>query len=211
MDCSIPGFPVLHYLPEFVRTHLHWVGDTTQPSNPLFPAPSPALNLSQRVFIHQTKLRTSSLGHSISDHSEILLQRSKGEARIPWLSGKEYPYNARDTGDVGDMGSIPGSGRSPGGGNGNLLQYSCLGDSMDRGAWQATVQTITISQTRLSDKYTILNFNPKYKINGLISGCLQMERNRAVGLQRTSRNIWGNGHVHCFDCGDDGFFGSKSI
>ena len=104
-------------------------------------------------------------------------------------AGKESACTAGDTGDVGDMGSIPGSGRSPGGGNGNLLQYSCLGDSMDRGAWQATVQTITISQTRLSDKYTILNFNPKYKINGLISGCLQMERNRAVGLQRTPRNI----------------------
>ena len=38
-----------------------------------------------------------------------------------------------------DVGSISGSGRSPGGGNGNLLQYPCLGNSMDRGAWWATV------------------------------------------------------------------------
>ena len=44
--------------------------------------------------------------------------------------GKESPCN---TGDIGDMGSIPGSGRSPGEGNGNPLQYSCLGNPMDRG------------------------------------------------------------------------------
>ena len=44
--------------------------------------------------------------------------------------------------DGRDMGSIPGSGRSPGVGNGNPLQYSCLGNLMDRGAWQATVYGI---------------------------------------------------------------------
>ena len=48
---------------------------------------------------------------------------------------KNPPANA---GDAGDMGSIPGSGRSHGEGNGNLLQYSCLENPMDRGAWQAT-------------------------------------------------------------------------
>ena len=47
---------------------------------------------------------------------------------------KNPPANAGDTGDVG---SIPGSGRSPGTGNGNPLQYSCLQNSMDRGAWWA--------------------------------------------------------------------------
>ena len=50
-----------------------------------------------------------------------------------WLRGKESACNA------GDPGSIPGSGRSPGGGNGNPLQYSCLEKPMDRGAWRATV------------------------------------------------------------------------
>ena len=44
--------------------------------------------------------------------------------------------------NVGDMGSIPGSGRSPGDGNGKLLQYSCLGNPMDRGVWQATVHGV---------------------------------------------------------------------
>ena len=51
---------------------------------------------------------------------------------------------------AGDVGSIPGSGRSPGEENGNLLQYSYLGNLMDRGTWWATVHGVTRSQTRLS-------------------------------------------------------------
>ena len=58
---------------------------------------------------------------------------------------KNLPANA------GDPGSIPGLGRSPGGGHGNPLQYSCLQNPMDRGAWWATVHGVTKSQTRLSD------------------------------------------------------------
>ena len=54
------------------------------------------------------------------------------------------PANARD---VRDMGLIPGSGRSPGEGNGNPLQYSCLENPMDRGAWQAIVLRVTRSWT----------------------------------------------------------------
>ena len=54
-------------------------------------------------------------------------------------SGKESDCQCRKPGDVG---SIPGLGRSPGGENGNLLQYSCLKNSMDRGAWQATAHGI---------------------------------------------------------------------
>ena len=53
-------------------------------------------------------------------------------------------------GDAGDMGSIPGSERSSGDGNGKLLQYSCLENSMDRRAWQATVYRVTQSRTQLS-------------------------------------------------------------
>ena len=53
--------------------------------------------------------------------------------------------------NAGDVGSSPGLGRSPGDGNGNPLQYSCLENSMDRRAWQASVHGVTKSQTRLSD------------------------------------------------------------
>ena len=52
---------------------------------------------------------------------------------------------------VEDPGSIPGSGRSSGEGNGNLLQYSCLENPMDGGAWQATVSGAAKSRTRLSN------------------------------------------------------------
>ena len=52
---------------------------------------------------------------------------------------------------AGDAGLIPGSGRSPGEGNGNPLQYSCLGNPMARGAWRVTVRGFAKSQTRLSD------------------------------------------------------------
>ena len=62
---------------------------------------------------------------------------------------KNSPANI---GDTRDAGSIPGSGRSPGGGNGNPLQYSCLEDPMDRGAWQATVRGVAESWTQLSDE-----------------------------------------------------------
>ena len=57
------------------------------------------------------------------------------------------PANARDARDTG---SIPGSGRSPGVGNGNSLQYSCLENSMDKRAWQAIVHGVAKSQTQLS-------------------------------------------------------------
>ena len=69
----------------------------------------------------------------------------------PWI--KSLPANA---GDIRDVGLIPGSGRSPGGGNGNSLQYSCLENPMDRGAWRATVHGITKSQTRLKQLSTSL-------------------------------------------------------
>ena len=68
---------------------------------------------------------------------------AKGRTRLKplsmhwWLSGKESAC------DAGDEGSIPGSGRSPGEENGYPLQYSCLGNPMDRGAWQAIVHGVT--------------------------------------------------------------------
>ena len=62
---------------------------------------------------------------------------------------KNPPAKAGDTRDVG---SIPGSGRYPREGNGSSLQYSCLGNPMDRGAWGATVHEITKSQTILVEQ-----------------------------------------------------------
>ena len=64
------------------------------------------------------------------------------------LSSKEFICNA---GDSGDMALVPGLGRSPGGVHGNPLQYSCLENPMDRGAWWATVHRVSKYQTQLSD------------------------------------------------------------
>ena len=76
--------------------------------------------------------------------------KSQSQRASPGLSSKESACNA------GDVGSIPGSGRSPGGGNGNPLHYSCLGNPMDRGAWRATLHRGAKSRTGLSAH--VLNF-----------------------------------------------------
>ena len=76
--------------------------------------------------------------------SNFQFQTSSGLPQ--WLSGKESACNA---GDEGEKSSIPGSGTSPGGGLGNLLQYSCLENPMDRGARWATVYRVAKSRTRL--------------------------------------------------------------
>ena len=60
---------------------------------------------------------------------------------------KNPPANAGDAGDARDAGAIPGLGRSPGEGNGNSLQYSCLENSMDRGAWWARVHGVAKNRT----------------------------------------------------------------
>ena len=72
----------------------------------------------------------------------MVLQGFPGDSGV-----KNLPASA------GDAGSIPGWGRSSGKGNGNTFQYSCLENSMDRGAWWATVHGVAKSQTQLSDYY----------------------------------------------------------
>ena len=87
--------------------------------------------------------------------------------------GSEVKASARN---AGDLGSIPGSGRSPGEGNGNPLQYSCLENPMDRGAWWATVYGVAKSRTRLSD-FTSLSLSEKL----LVCSCFNI---RFIGLSR---------------------------
>ena len=69
-------------------------------------------------------------------------------------------------GNKRDVGSIPGSGRSPGGRHGNPLQYSCLKNSMDRWAWQVTVHGVTKTQTWLN---THMGSLPRGNIHGLLN------------------------------------------
>ena len=87
----------------------------------------------------------SKRGHSIWNPD--LLQNLKSSDFLGGAVIKNPPAKA---GDTRDMGSIPGWGRSPGGGNGNPLQHSCLENSMDRGAWRATVHGVAKELNRTS-------------------------------------------------------------
>ena len=85
-------------------------------------------------------------GLSFIDNNQPFLSYGQDDS---WASQvapvvKNLPATA---GDIRDEGLIPGSGRSPGGGYGNPLQYSCLENPMDRGAWQATIHRVTQSCT----------------------------------------------------------------
>ena len=80
------------------------------------------------------------------DNSSFDLYSELGDSQVVPVV-KNPPANV---GDTRDMGSIPGLGRSPGGGNGNPLQYSCLQNPMSRGAWWAIVHEVAKSQTPLN-------------------------------------------------------------
>ena len=83
---------------------------------------------------------------------------------------KNLPVNA---GNARDVGSIPGSGRSPEVGNGNPLQYSCLGNSTDRGAWRATVHGVAESWTWTGHTHTHTQNKTVISHNSIIisTGC----------------------------------------
>ena len=110
-------------------------GPSEQPLSLDSGQPAPCPKPSPRVSL----LRRPCLGR----HTHLLPEGHQG---FPGGSdGKESTCN------VGDSGSIPGSGRLPGKGNGNPLQYSGLENSMDRAAWQATVHGVAESQTQFAD------------------------------------------------------------
>ena len=94
-------------------------------------------------------------------HILLHMNLSFSKASQVALMVKNLPVNG---GDI-DAGSTPGLGRSPGGGYGNPLQYSCLEDPMDRGAWQATVHRVTKSQTRLKwlGMHTCMSFSRMHR------------------------------------------------
>ena len=93
-----------------------------------------------RVYYHNQLCQTSA--QYLASHLTNL-----GLSQVA-LMVRNLPANA---GDIRDTGLIPELGRSPGEGNDNPLQYSCLENPMDRGAWQAVIYGITKSQTPLSD------------------------------------------------------------
>ena len=104
------------------------------------------------------------------------------------------PTNA---GYIIDMGSVPALGRSPGGGNGNPLQYSCLENPMDRGAWWATVHGVAKSWTRLKQLSTHALFTQiKHKKNkyknkeGIFSFTVQSLGNDSSTIRQLAYRSW---------------------
>ena len=87
-------------------------------------------------------------GHSVGHDWSDLAAAAAAVVILGFPGGSEIKASACNT---GDLRSIPGPGRSPGEGNGNPLQYYCLENSMDGGAWWATVHGVANSRTRLSD------------------------------------------------------------
>ena len=78
MDCSTPGFAVHHQLPEFTQTHIHWAGDTIQPSHPLSAPSPPAFNISQ----HQGLFQWVSSSHQVAKVLEFQLQHQSFQMNI---------------------------------------------------------------------------------------------------------------------------------
>ena len=103
----------------------------------------------------------------------------KRSPKWQWLKDKNFPGGSEvkaSASNAGDLGLIPGSGRSSGEGNGNPLQYSCLENPMDGGAWWATVHGVTKSRTRLSD--LTFNFQRQRKEKACENGTKENPRTR---------------------------------
>ena len=164
VDCNMPGLLVPHCLLEFAHVHVHWNSDAIQLSHPLSPSSPSAFSLSSiRAYSNELTLciiwpNYWSFSFSISCSNENIGLIS---FRTDWfdllavhvtlnkwgslvaLVVKKPPANA---GDLRDLGLIPGLGRCPEGGHVNPLQYSCLENTMDKGAWR--VQAIGLQRVR---------------------------------------------------------------
>ena len=113
-----------------------------------------AVQASPSFTVSQSLLKRMSVEWVMSfqpSHTQLLWDTAHIIIIMGLLGGTVLKNLPADAGDARDAGLIPELGRLPGEGNDNPLQYPCLENSMDRGAWQATVQWVTESQTWLSD------------------------------------------------------------
>ena len=103
--------------------------------------------LTQKIPWIEKPVGCSPCGHKESGTTGQLTLSITSHRHMGFPAGSVHKESACNAGVTGDSGLIPGLGRSSGGGHGNLLQYSCLENSMDKGVWWATVHRVTKSQT----------------------------------------------------------------
>ena len=111
-----------------------------------------------------------------------------------WLSGKESDC---DAGDTGDMCSVPGLGRYHGGGNGNPLQNSCLGNPMDRGAWQVIVNGVSKGSDITATKQKSVNILSFFK--NIFTVLFPMKFRTKLSLSILKNNSVGNFLNNCIE------------
>ena len=125
MECSMPGLPVHHQLLEYTQTNLHWVSDAIQSSHPLSSPSPPALNLSQ----YQGLFQWVSSSHQLA---KVLAINDCDNSKLTERKTNLHDHLIR-SGKITWENSISFW---------NPLQYSYLGNPMDRGAWRATVHGV---------------------------------------------------------------------
>ena len=191
MDCSTPGLPVHHQLPEFTQSHVHWVGDAIQPSHPLLSPSPPVLNLSQ----HQGLFQWVSSSHQVAKVLEFQLQHQSFNDHLGLISFRM---------DWLDLLAIQGTLKS-------LLQYHSSKASILRCSGLFTVQlshpymtngkTIALTRRNFVDEVMSLLFNmlSRLVIIFLPRGkCLfisWLQSPSAVILEPPKNKVW-----HCFRC-----------
>ena len=122
---------------------------------------------------------------------------SVGRERLGWLGIGKTPFremgfpsgsvskeSACNAGNIGDTDSIPGLGRSPGGGHSNPPHYSCLENPMDRGTWQATIRRVEKSQARLKQLSTPVHCRERNRCKLRLRGLQRLARlEKAAAIQ----------------------------
>ena len=152
IDCSVPGFPVLHYLLGFVQTQVHWGGDASNHLILSLPFSSclHSFPVSRSFPVSQLFARGGQNIGASASATVLWRNNSWCTEELMYSLSSDGSDNKESASSVGDPGSIAGLRRSPGEENGYPLQYSCLENPMDWGAWQATVHEVAKNQTRLN-------------------------------------------------------------
>ena len=149
MNCSMPGLPVYHQLPEFTQTHVHWVSDAIQPSHPLLTPSPPVLNLSQ----HQDLFKWVSSSHQVAKVLEFSFNNSPSN---------EHPGLISFRMDWLDFRAVQGTLRSlfqHHSSKSSILQCSALFIVQFSHPYMTTEKTIALTRRTFVDKVMSLLFN----------------------------------------------------